>query len=132
VPPPSAAPAAVRRHAQLVRVLDPARACCSSPRWWRPLVGTDDLETLRYLVAVIVVALVGTTLPTEHRLKLPVLLARGPARAGRRRRDADPSLPLLICLPSTTIAAGSPPATSARAHRRARPPCCWPAGSCAR
>ena len=71
-----------------------------------PLVGTDDLETLRYLVAVIVVALVGTTLSDGHRLKLPVLLVEAVLAAVGTVMTPDPSLPLLICLPSTTIAAG--------------------------
>jgi signal transduction histidine kinase len=71
-----------------------------------PLVGTDDPETLRYLVAVIVVALVGTSLSDEHRLKLPVLLVEITLAAGGVVAIPGPSLPLLICLPSTTIAAG--------------------------
>jgi signal transduction histidine kinase len=71
-----------------------------------PLVGTDDLETLRYLVAVIVVALVGTSLPDTHRLKLPVLVLEALLSTVGVVATADPSLPLLICLPSTTIAAG--------------------------
>jgi hypothetical protein len=71
-----------------------------------PLIGTDDPETLRYLVAVIVVALVGTTLSDQHRLKLPVLVLEALLAAGGVVLTADPSLPLLICLPSTTIAAG--------------------------
>ena len=71
-----------------------------------PLVGTDDPETLRYLVAVIVVALVGTTLPDQHRLKVPVLLVEALLAAVGVVATPDPSLPLLICLPSTTIAAG--------------------------
>ena len=71
-----------------------------------PLVGTDDPETLRYLVAVIVVALVGSTLRDDHRLKLPVLLAEVSLAAVGVVATPGPSLPLLICLPSTTIAAG--------------------------
>jgi signal transduction histidine kinase len=71
-----------------------------------PLVGTDDAETLRYLVAVIVVALVGTTLRDDHRLKLPVLLVEAALAAVGVVATPGPSLPLLICLPSTTIAAG--------------------------
>ena len=71
-----------------------------------PLVGTDDEETLRYLVAVIVVALVGTTLTDEHRLKLPVLLVEVLLAAVGIVATPGPSVPLLICLPSTTIAAG--------------------------
>jgi signal transduction histidine kinase len=71
-----------------------------------PLVGTDDAETLRYLVAVIVVALVGTSLPDVHRLKLPVLLVEALLAAVGVVATPDPSLPLLVCLPSTTIAAG--------------------------
>jgi len=69
-------------------------------------VGTDDPETLRYLVAVIVVALVGTSLSDEHRLKLPALLAEASLAAVGVVATPGPSLPLLICLPSTTIAAG--------------------------
>jgi signal transduction histidine kinase len=71
-----------------------------------PLIGTDDPETLRYLVAVIGVALVGTTLSDDHRLKLPVLLAEASLAAVGVVATPGPSLPLLICLPSTTIAAG--------------------------
>ncbi len=71
-----------------------------------PVIGTDDPETLRYLVAVIVVALVGTTLPDTHRLKLPVLVLEAALAAVGVVATAEPSLPLLICLPSTTIAAG--------------------------
>jgi signal transduction histidine kinase len=71
-----------------------------------PLVGTDDLETLRYLVAVIVVALVATTMHDGHRLKLPVLLLEALLAAVGVVATPDPSLPLLICLPSTTVAAG--------------------------
>ena len=71
-----------------------------------PVVGTDDPETLRYLVAVIVVALLGARLPDEHRLKLPVLLLEVLIASVGVVATVDPSLPLLICLPSTTIAAG--------------------------
>jgi len=71
-----------------------------------PLVGTDDPETLRYLVAVIGVALVGTNLSDRQRLKLPVLVLEALLAALGVVATADPSLPLLVCLPSTTIAAG--------------------------
>ena len=71
-----------------------------------PVIGTDDPETLRSLVAVIVVALVGTSLSDDHRLKLPVLVLEVLLSSVGVVATADPSLPLLICLPSTTIAAG--------------------------
>lgn len=71
-----------------------------------PLLGTDDPETLRYLVAVIVLALVGTNLPDSSRAKLPLLVAEAALAATGVVATPDPSLPLLICLPSTTIAAG--------------------------
>ena len=71
-----------------------------------PVIGADDTETLRYLVAVIVAALVGSSLPDGHRLKLPLLVLEALVAAGGVVATVDPSLPLLICLPSTTIAAG--------------------------
>ena len=71
-----------------------------------PLVGADDPETLRYLVAVIGLALVGSSLEDGHRGKLPVLLAESLLTAVGIAATAPPALPLLICLPSTTIAAG--------------------------
>ncbi len=71
-----------------------------------PLVGTDDPETLRYLAAVVVVALVGVSLADDHRLKLPLLLVEAALAAVGVVATPGPSLPLLVCLPSTTIAAG--------------------------
>jgi signal transduction histidine kinase len=71
-----------------------------------PVVGTDDPETLRYLVAVIVLALVASSLPEGSRAKLAVLVVEATVAALGVVATPDPSLPLLICLPSTTIAAG--------------------------
>ena len=71
-----------------------------------PLVGADDAETLRYLAVVIVLALFGSSVPDTSRAKLPVLLAESVLTAVGIVATADPSLPLLVCLPSTTIAAG--------------------------
>ena len=71
-----------------------------------PLVGADDTETLRYLVVVILLALVGTSLDDGNPAKLPILLAESVLTAIGIVATPDPSLPLLVCLPSTTIAAG--------------------------
>jgi signal transduction histidine kinase len=71
-----------------------------------PLVGTDDPETLRYLAAVVVVALIGVRLADDHRLTLPLLLVEAALAAVGVVATPGASLPLLVCLPSTTIAAG--------------------------
>jgi signal transduction histidine kinase len=70
------------------------------------LVSTDDPGTLRTLAAVVVVALVGSKLSDSHRLKLPALVLEAVVSAVGVVAADDASLPLLLCLPSTTIAAG--------------------------
>lgn len=70
------------------------------------LVARDDARTLQFLVAIIVLALVGTTLPEGGRARLGLLFLESLTAASGTIVVADAGLPLLVCLPSTTIAAG--------------------------
>ncbi len=71
-----------------------------------PLVAAHDPQTLRFLVAVIVLALVGSGLEDHSRWKLVLLVAEALVATTGVVVSSEPRLPLLICLPSTTIAAG--------------------------
>ena len=113
---PGAAPEAARLPATLRRLRPAGRrnSFASSIRLSlllaaalvAPVVGADDPQTLRFLVAVIVLALVANTLGDRSRWLLPVLLAEACVASAGVVLAGEPCLPLLICLPSATIAAG--------------------------
>lgn len=71
-----------------------------------PMSGRDSASALPFLVAVLVLAAVAGRVPEHRRERLLVLLVEVAVASLGVVVLGDPALPLLLCLPSTTIAAG--------------------------